>query len=64
MKSITQGEYNYLVKQKQNATKRILSLKNKLQDEPDNMLYKNQLSQQIAKMHRIDYKLENYLKFE
>lgn len=64
MKSITQGEYNYLVKQKEITNKKILSLKNKLQDEPDNMFYKNQISQQIVKMHRIDYKLENYLKFE
>lgn len=62
MKSITQGEYDYLVKQKQNAAKRILSLQNKLQDEPDNMLYKNQLAQHIAKIHKIEYKLENYIK--
>lgn len=60
MRTISKGEYNYLLGLKAKEQKNIQLYKQRIKDDPENMLWQNKLSQTFAKYYRIKYKLDNY----
>ena len=60
MRTITKGEYNYLVNCKDKEYNNIMVYKEKLKNDPDNMLFKSKISKGWSIYFRIKYKLDNY----